>query len=257
MPAQVQSTTEPAIDEKVAAQALDAEKASLAAYPVDELIPIRLDVIKTVATVLTVAKVAVGERALYEQTFRDFDLARIDTLERVGQAAWMTETQYRRLEAGQPAAETRPPAPLLERCRELKVEMLEGLGYALRADQPAQRILSDIRRGTGYLDLADDLQRLADLAHVRFAAIEHRCDLTRGHVDEARKLGSQLMETISTPQPKDLSQWADLRVRAWTRVCRNYEEVRAAAAYIHRHDPERFAAYPSLFAIRAKRTKQG
>ena len=236
----------PAIDPKRAQAVLDEGKAELLALARGELQPVRTDLLRAVYTVLRVGKVASAERPVFERTFRDFPLRLIDNLDRDAFALWSAETEYRRLEAEDRGTQKSPPVDLVEQARELRALLLEAGGYVFRHDDSVRPVVADIRRGTGYLDLADDVKRLGELFTAHWPMVEGRCEVTRAAVDEAAPLAARLMDAIATPRTKQVSEWADLRVRAWTRLCRNYSEVRAAAAYIHRHEPDKLAAYPAL-----------
>jgi hypothetical protein len=251
------SPAEPApstIDEKHALAALESAKADLLALAAADLVPVRLDLIRAVYTTTQVAQVASAERGLYAETFRNFPLHLIDRFGSYALALWAAETQYRRLESEERTTGRRPPAELLEECRDVRERLLAGAAYVFRGEPTLLAVVSDIRRGTGYLDLADDLKRAAELMGAHFARVEGRCDVTRSDVQRAAYLADRLLEVIATPvQQRQLASWADLRLRAWTRLSAAYDEIRAAATYLHRHAPERLAAYPSLHATTRKK----
>lgn len=243
----------PPIDEQRALAVLEAAKADLMKLAAGDMVPVRLDLIRAVYTAAQVAQVAATERPLFEQTFKDFPLHLIDHLEPYALATWAAESQYRRLEVEERAAERRPPAALLEECRTLREHLMAAGAYVFRDDDKVLEVLTDIRRGTGFLDLADDLKRIAELFTAHWPRVEGRCEVTHADVQRAAKLADTLLETIASPLQRQLSTWADLRLRAWTRLSRAYTEIRDAAGYLHRKAPDKLAAYPSLHAYPRKK----
>lgn len=245
---------QPHIDEKRALELFEEAKTELQSLARDDLEPVRIDLLRAVYTSVQVSKTAQADKPLFDRTFRESPAGMVDRLERDAFVLWSAETQYRRLETEERGTERRPPTELLEQCREGRQQLLEAAAYVFRRDDALRALLSDIRRGSGYLDLADDLKRLAELFTAHWPEAEGRSDVVRADVDRAAALASRLLDTIATPLAKQVSTWADMRVRAWTRLARTYEELRAAAAYVHRHDPARLAQYPSLFTFPRKRS---
>jgi hypothetical protein len=243
----------PPIDEQHALAVLEAARADLMKLDAGDLASMRLDLIRAVYTAAQVAQVAAAERPLFERAFRDFPLHVIDNLEPYALAVWAADSQYRRLEVEERATERRPSATLLEECRSLRGHLLAAAAYVFRGDDKVLEVLTDIRRGSGFLDLADDLKRIAELFTAHFPRVHGRCEVTRADVQRAADVADQLLQAIASPLQRQLSTWADLRLRAWTRLSRAYAEIRDAAAYVHRRAPDKLAAYPSLYAYARKK----
>jgi len=241
------------IDPKHADEQLAGLKDTLLALDAKTLVPIRLDLLGVVTRALEVFAVAREDRGLFESTFKSFPLDLIDNLETFALALWAAETQYRRLEAQNKATMTRPDAQLLEECRALKSELLTAAAYTWRHDDIVKELLADIRRGTGFVDLADDLNRISDLYSARWSYANGKSEVTKDDVSRASELSTTLLKAVASRETDEVTKWADLRRRAWTNLSHSYDEIRIGATYIHRNDPSRLAAYPSFYVKPSKK----
>jgi hypothetical protein len=186
----------------------------------------------------------------------DFDIGHVDRLEQAALAAIYTALQYRRAAPG--ATRAKLPAALFDTATELKQRMLKVLDYHLGDRPEINSKLDDIRQGTGYLDLAEDLWRLAAL-YGEFAP-ELAAD-RRLYRAEDRDTASQLVQRIHVELGEDRSdeaaRWADAMQRAWTFLLDTYDEVSAAGRWLFRHEGGD-AMFPSLFSLnRSKRRPNG
>lgn len=115
----------------------------------------------------------------------------------------------------------------------LKREMLRVLEYNLD-DDDARKEVADIASGAGYVDLAQDLRRLADL-YVRFER-ELAADKKRFRSADASR-ASTLADRIA-PQAGggEAANWLKLCQAAWTHLDAAYRDVRETVTWLHRHD---------------------
>ena len=187
------------------------------------------------------------ERPLFQETFRNFPMENITKLNTYALALWQAETEYRQRQVEEETLKT-PPADLVDACRETRDGLVAAAQYVFRNDKKASEVLADITRSTGYQDLADDLNRLARLFNVHWRQVNGNSEVRKDDLDRAEHLGARLMNIVSLETSPGLAEWTEKRQQAWTLLHRAYQEVRDAAAYIHRAAPDKLAAYPSVFA---------
>ena len=124
------------------------------------------------------------------------------------------------------------------------------------------RAIAEIRKGSGYQNMAEDLGALVMLFRTNWGAVKGKTAVVQEEVERAQRLGEELlaqrgvrMQPIRPRTEQDFQ--SDLRDRCFTLFMRSYTECRAVASYLRRHegDAERFA--PNLFtkAKTARRKK--
>lgn len=153
------------------------------------------------------------------------------------------------------------PQDVLRAAQLLRRRMLSVLEYWLRDDERLMAEVAAIRAGTGYQDLANDLERLADL-HQRPAVIAEIQRDTKyvqpDDVEQARSLARSIFSALGLGSENELQRWTDLCQRAWTLLNREYELHRAAGAFLMRSLEDVDETYPSLVAAartpRSRRT---
>jgi hypothetical protein len=115
----------------------------------------------------------------------------------------------------------------------LKREMVRVLEYHLD-DEEARREVADIVSGTGYVDLSQDLRRLADL-YRRFEA-QLSADKRRFRIADASRAAT-LADRISPQQGGgESANWLRLCQAAWTQLEAAYRDVRETLTWLHRND---------------------
>lgn len=228
------------ISSQQAAQALEALKPRLTALGEADFVPIRVDVLKAVPVLFTLKDVASKDLPLFLATFVDFPRLLVEELDRYALALFAAETEYRRSTTETEASERKVPEPVAAEARELRAHLQDAATYVFRTDAAVRDLLADVRRGVGYLDLADDLNRLVDVFRARWTAAEGRSAITPADLDRAARLSAEILKQLSTggkPATDSASAAADLRRRAYSFANRAYTEIRAAAEYVHRRNP--------------------
>jgi hypothetical protein len=233
------------IDPKNATQALETVKPDLMKIPERQLEPIRTDVMRAVSVVLTVRPNIMEDKPRFQKHFNDFPMENIDRLETYAMAMWHAENEYRRRQVEEDIRRN-PPVELVERCKDLRDEMMAGIHYFYRRDPRVRDLINDMRHSTDYRDLADDLHRLTDLFNTHWNRVENRTHVTREMVDQANDFSTKLTNFINTNEPQNLKPFVELRLRAWNMLQRTYNEIREGARYIYRHEPEKMVNYPHI-----------
>lgn len=135
---------------------------------------------------------------------------------------------------------------VVARGNEVRKRMLKCLAYNLEGNEAAEKELADIRRGTGYLDHARDLVRLAAMykAHAELLVSDKKNYVAADHND-AIALAEQIRDQYRASQSSG-NVFVGLRAKAFSEIQRLYNEVRAAAEFIFRGKPDVLAEFEAL-----------
>ena len=190
-------------------------------------------------------------RARFDLLHEDlFDTKHLENLEEIALAALYVRNQL--LSERVANNDAKLSAVLVHDATERKDRMMRVAEYHL-GDMPAvQAELASIRVGSGYVDLASDLTRLATL-------FEQHAELLAGdkrwyRSEDAAAANAVALDIYRELGPKADEQWEDLGARSVSLLRRTYDEIRVAAEFIFRDEPTK-DGFPSLFtgARRARR----
>lgn len=230
----------------------DKIRTTLQSLPADALMQPNLDLQSAaLAALVLVDRARQGERAARFALLPDalFPKSSLDDLEHAAHAASHVEIESTREETASTGAKV--DLALVQEASALRERMLKTADYNLGHVEEVGRELADIRQGTGYLDLANDLSRLA----VVYAASKSELASDKRHYDVADAgLAAALAQRIRGELRASASRsgaFAELRPRAFTELTRLYNEVRAAAQFVFRAQPDVLAEFPSLRASTA------
>ena len=179
----------------------------------------------------------------------EFDASAIADLEPAAQAALWTQGRLASAEAQESGV--RLPLTLIDEATSLRARMLKLADYHLGEKPQAKAELDDIRSGQGYLDLAEDLRRLAVLYRSSHETL--RLDTRFYRQEDAETAGKLSQRIVSELRPQGPGQAREQAWRAWALLVERYEEVAAAGRFILRRQGGE-TAFPSLYtASRAQR----
>ena len=139
----------------------------------------------------------------------------------------------------------RVPVELWDEVLVVRRDLLDTLSFGLRSDARAQDVLARVRPGNGYLDHAQDLTTLADLAREHATAFVAAMP---GHFDPASIATAEVLSTAMLDElglTKD-EVADDLDQRAWSLFQSLFGEARAALTFLWRNEPESFDRVPTL-----------
>ena len=232
-------------------KAFAAIEARLLALPSDRISAVTVDVQVAAIIVLGVANAIAADTALRARfealaKVKEFDLAKLDGLATVAHAAWFARHMY--LLTNATSTEAQLPGSLVATATGLKTRMMRVVDYHLGDHPVAGPLVTAIRAGTGYMDLANDLVALARLYKAYAHLLEHdRKDYQSMDQGLAAQTGDQILTLLggSTPEQR---KWVNLQARAWTLLSGDYAEVFAAGRYLKRGDGYVENAFPSLIA---------
>ncbi len=142
------------------------------------------------------------------------------------------------------------PAETLRSAQLARRRMLKVLDHWFDDDPEIVAEVAAIRTGAGYQDLANDLEALADMYQRRTIKSVIRKDAKHYHADDvetARSLARAIFDGLGLGRESDAKRWGVLCQRAWTLLLADYEEHRAAGAFLFRKLEDVAVTYPSLF----------
>ena len=179
----------------------------------------------------------------------------VDGLATAARAAWFVRHKLYLAEAVHSDASL--PAQLVSDAFETRRRMLKVLDYHLDADANAQRLLTSIRPGSGYMDLANDLIALADMYQHHEAAISGDTKSYRaGDVKSARKLADDILSSLGGPETPESRRWRNYQARAFVLLEKHHEEAIRVGRFLLWYEGGE-DLFPTLFsAVRARPAKK-
>jgi len=242
----------PAYDPAEAKTAIDKLRPRLMALPADELAIARLDVRAAALAALGVYAFITQAGDLHARfqklhTIDEFDTRNIHDLKALAFSVLYAHAQAEA--AGAFKTDAKVPASLVQEGAEIEARLQELCEYMFKRDETIAPLLALLRPGSGYRDLAGDLNGYADIYDMR--PQEVASDVTNYRATDAadaRKIAGEILSHLSaamSPQAKDAYE---LLQRAWTVLLEVYTEVREVGRCLLRRDPKRDEWFPSLFA---------
>jgi hypothetical protein len=178
-----------------------------------------------------------------------YDLEALDRLPRVALATWYARQQQ--VGRASRASGASVPEAVLREAQQLRGTMLRVLEHWLDDDADIASELAVIRSGTGYQDLANDLEALAELYErdeVRKLIADDRKHYRASDVADAKRAARAIFQGLGLAQEGDAKRWLELTLRAWTLLFEGYEDHRAAGTFIFREREAVAVTYPSLIS---------
>jgi hypothetical protein len=128
----------------------------------------------------------------------------------------------------------------------LKADALAALDYWLEGNTKVEERVARVREGTGIADLADDLDKLADLLDENRAHLK-KADLVKNASSRMRELGVSLSDSLagkkSDVQGRTL---LSLRNRAFHGLVARMDAVCAGGRYAFRKEPRKAKLFASV-----------
>ena len=126
------------------------------------------------------------------------------------------------------------PEALVSDASALRARMLKLAGYHFDEHPVYGAEISSIRAGTGYADLSQDLERLANLFDAEQETVSTDSYYRPEAPADARRLANQIYEQIQLQIQESDEVIASLYPKAWSLASETYNEVRAAAMFLFR-----------------------
>ncbi len=177
---------------------------------------------------------------------RFFEHAQIERLHPLALALWHQGNLVNDQKALKSYAKL--PAPLAKSATELRNNLFQLVTYHLSHEPEAKAVIASIKSGTGYIDLASDLSRLASLVK-QFKEKLSRDPLyyTETCADEAQSYSQRILTLLnSTDNNKQAN--VQLYQRLWDILFYYYSDICTAADFLFRRSPlaDRFSKLGTL-----------
>lgn len=179
----------------------------------------------------------------------EFDAQNLELLEAAAQAALSAQLQHESAEASSTLAKV--PLELAQRAATQRERMLRLCDYYFEDDEQLGAEVRDIRRGAGYLDLASDLRRLAQIYKKQHAIVsQDRRLYVAQDGPQAAAIAEEILSELGRGAGKGrrISGATALREQLWRSfalLLQIYDEVAAAGRFLLRHE-NGAAQFPSL-----------
>lgn len=177
-----------------------------------------------------------------------FDLAYLDLIERAAQAALYLIVKIKLASAS--ATEAKLPESLVAEATEVRARMLRLLDYYFDDDPVVGPRLVEVRQNRGYLDLAEDLVKLATIEDEQIEVIQGDTRHFRAtDRADAHRLADRIRKEIDAQTQAELKELNGQFARAWTLAVEATREVCAAGQLLFRHDPATLDRFVSLHTL--------
>ena len=216
-------------DAELASSSLDIAAAGLAAIGVAK----RVDSVGLTPRLLAIPKA-------------ELDPAHVKRLSNLAWAAHYAGQKYNLLRGTESNAKI---TPALDAASSEVEGRLQKLTEYYFSDHPVYGPLLDtLRPGTSYRDRAGDLLGYVGIARDNLELVKHdKKHYRASDLVDAPRLANEIVEAIGSLETTEARTWGDHAARAFTLLQRSYVEVMAAGLFLERHDPDRFAHWPSLY----------
>jgi len=231
-------------------KALAALRPELDAIGKNDVEVVRIDVTKAAYVALGVAKFVQSKEVrgrFAELPARAFDMNNADGLSAVALASLFASEQAQ--DAGSLDTVAKLPAPIAAEATELERRMQTVCEYNLLDDPEIAPLLEQLRPGTGYWDLLNDIKGYARIYERRADVVKLDAKNYRpGDLKRARELIAVIGEALFGAMSEQARDAYDTYARCWTMLGKRYEEVRLAGLWLFRDDPSRDERFPSLYS---------
>ncbi len=220
----------------------------------EELIPVNLDIVTVVTTVLGSLPEILALAPEISRELPHFDLNRVRSLESYAMALSHANALF--LLANQP-----PDAlqPLVDEGTKLRELLLADAKAPIQRGLLNGNRLKDLKGPIGHRNLATDLQLLTMLFREGFANVEGKCATTREELNRATEVAAGILRAVGLKEQGTalIASTADIRVRALTLLLRVYDSARRVIAYLRWNENDADSIAPSLYAGRTGTRKKG
>ena len=238
-------TIQRSIDPTFSEQAFVTAKSEIDAVPEDALIHINID-IPLAAMIALRAAPRLEAMLRVAAKLPDFDTKHITRLRTYAAAAWHAHVM------ATPAKNTRLQALVREGTKLKKAMLLGADALAVHGLVSAARV-AEVRAGSGYLDLANDMVALGQLYADAWTVIVNKTAITEADVERAKVLGLELLMELGTQREGSTEASLRLRAQAFTLFVDAYDQCRRAAIFLRWNLGDHALVAPSIYVRRRRR----
>ncbi len=231
--------------------AFEQVQAELAGVSDEELVPINIDILIAVTTVLGVVGELRGFRAELVAKLPAFDVERFDRLEVYARAAGHAHALHLQVTSNPDVA------PLVDAASALREQLLSDATALARRGLIAGQALESLKGPVGYRNLAFDLSALSSMLRGSWSKLEGKTAIQQGELEQARFFADQLLTAVGLREqgPTTVSASALTRQRAFTLLVKAYNQTRRGIAYLRWDEGDLDRIAPSLYERRASRRR--
>ncbi|MET0795444.1 MAG: hypothetical protein ABW061_28255 [Polyangiaceae bacterium] len=218
----------------------------------NELVQVNIDVPSAVTRSAAVLPKLLALRDQVKEELPKFDISHFDQLQRYTFATAHAHANF--------LAASAPPEELValnERCIKLRDTLyMDALALASRGIISGDRIAA-FKGNNGYKNIAFDVLGLASLLRQNWEKISGKTALELSELDEAERVGKQLVEAVAVREraPGLVAAVQAQRERNFTLFTRSYDQVRRALTYLRWDEDDVDEVVPSLYKGRGGRGK--
>lgn len=219
----------------------------IVAMSADEVGRVTADVTRSCAIGLGAVPAILSLRPQIAQALPDFPMDHIDKLN-----AYIFAAYYAHLMAAPPARDVEKLQALSAEGTPLREDLLVQADALAHKGYFDSARVTEIRGGTGYLDLANDLIALSLLFRQAWSLVQGKTTVAQAECERADQLGRDILAAMGARlqpngEPTTVDQAMDKRARAFTLFQRAYESCRRAATYLRWNDGDADILVPSIF----------
>jgi hypothetical protein len=227
--------------------AYEAVSADIAAMPVEQLLPVTLDVLGAVGAVTGVLPRLRELRPQLAAELPQFDLAKFDKLQQYAQALSLLQGVYKSATTPKSdvAAQGADLTAIRDRLYSSAVALVDcGLLDGAR--------LESCKKEIGYRAVAQDVFTLVAVFHDHADTAQGRTALDLTLLGKWRTQAFELIEAVGLREraPANVGEVALERQKAFTLLVKTYDKARSAVSYLRADEGDAEAIAPSLYAGR-------
>ncbi len=218
----------------------------------NELLSVRTDVedaaFVALATFARATAPTLRTRFKQQHEVGEFDMGHLDDLEDLAFAVMYAHSEASVHRAAESAAKL--PATLVEQALEVESRMQALCEYHFRDDPEMAFEVHRLRPGHGHRDIASDLLGYARIYDLRKDIVstdkKHYRD---SDAADAKAIAGVILGTLSAGSTSKARTAQEALTRAWTLLCRSYDEVRTVGLHLLRHNQDKHRFFPSIYGI--------
>src|SRR5262245_20131721 len=213
----------------------------------EEVVRITTDVARSCAIALGAMAAILSLRPQIEEKLPKHSVEQVDKLTDYVLAAY-----YAHLMASPPPRDVEKMQALAVVATPLREDLLVQADALAHKGYFDTAKVAEIKGGTGYLDLANDLIALSLLFRQAWSVVQGKTTVVQADCEKADKLGREILGAMGSRlqpngEPTTVDQAMDKRARAFTLFQSAYESCRQAAAYLRWQEGDADVLVPSIF----------
>lgn len=175
-----------------------------------------------------------------------------DILELIEPAAKATLFLLAELEENKLVIDDPPKLPkhLILEAMDTRARMLKLIDYYFYDHPELELFIMMVRRGHGYLDLAQDLANLSTIYKERMETIKDNERFFRpGDVESSARMSAEIYEILDIKGDEKYETLKKLFKQTWSLLIRSWDEIRSGGQFLFRKEPEELKRFISVLSF--------